>query len=113
LIGAAALNANAMLFGAWQTAAPPGWDNSEPWAYAARKFLGNSIALCLLGFGLFLNIRPRWPYLKSRYTWILAAGALLAFLLPRATHFFEIDGCLDRGSKWDYAIEKCISDADA
>jgi len=113
LLGIAAIYVNAMLLSVWHTAAPPGFENPEAWAYAARKFFANAIALCIIGFLFFINVRPGWPYLRSHLTWLLTVAALLAFLLPRVGHFFAIDRCLDLSGKWDCQTEKCIGSADA
>ena len=87
LLLVAYVNLNAATFHGWQTAAPPGYENPGPHAYAAGQLLGNAVSLCLFGSLLFLNIRVGWPYLRSRYTLVLAIGVVVAFVWPRASHF--------------------------
>ncbi len=47
----------------------------------------NAIAFALLGCVIFLNFRPGWPYLRSRYTWLLVLSIILAFAWPSFDSF--------------------------
>ena len=69
--------------------------------------LGNAVSLCLVASLLFLNIRVGWPYLRSRFTLILAIGVAVAFVWPRASHFVDVDRCLDSGGMWNAKAESC------
>jgi hypothetical protein len=99
------------LFSAWQTAAAPGYQHPEVWEYSAYLSTGNGVALICIGILAAVNVRRRWPNLRSKWNLFLVGGALVALIWPRAWHFMEIDACLDSGSKWDYEYERCSSDA--
>lgn len=107
----AALCLNHAGFSAWQTAAPPGYQNPEIWEYSAYLATGHAVTLICIGMLAAINIRWGWPNLRSKWNLFFLGGALVALIWPRVWHFMEIDACLDSGSKWDYEYERCTSDA--
>jgi hypothetical protein len=97
---------------AWmQTAAPGGSDQAAAWAYEAYDAFGRTVALLTCAFMALVNVRPGWPYLRSRWNLLLTGVALAAFFIPPAMRYFTIDGCLDAGGSWDYDRSVCISPA--
>jgi hypothetical protein len=107
----AAIYLNHALFSAWQTVAAPGYQHAELWEYSAYLSIGYAFTLICIGVLAAVNIRWRWPNLRSKWNVLLLGGALAALIWPRAWHFIEIDACLDSGSRWDYEYERCSSDA--
>jgi hypothetical protein len=101
---------NHALFAAWQTAAPPGYQHPEAWEYSAYLSTGHAVTLSCVGILVAINIRSRWPNLRSKWNLFLLGGALAALIWPRAWHFMEIDACLDSGGRWDYEYQRCSSD---
>ena len=67
-----------------------------------------AFASVLMGAVVFLNIRPGWPYLRSRYTWLLVLGIVLAVVWPSVAEFFAVDSCLDAGGMWNDKIGRCV-----
>ncbi len=41
-------------------------------------------------------------------TGLIVLAAMVAAVALFLWHFLPIEGCLDRGGKWDYAVETCI-----
>lgn len=109
-IALALLSANQAFYSAWQTAAPPGNEFPEAWAYEARKWLGYTIAWLVTAVLAVINLRRGWPYLRSKWNIVLLIVGILAVGYPRAWHFLQVDACLDRGGRWDYEQQSCESD---
>jgi hypothetical protein len=58
----------------------PAWVLDDPRFHSDFVVVLGSYAIVstLLGCVLFLNIRLGWPYLRSRYTWLVVLGIFLA-----------------------------------
>jgi hypothetical protein len=77
----AALNIRAIVLFS-QLTRPKGIDETGIHTDSVVVLGSYAIAFALLGCVAFLNIRPGWPYLRSRYTWLLVLGIILAFAWP-------------------------------
>jgi hypothetical protein len=98
---------NDALSGARQTAAPPGFQYPEAWAYQARKAFGLGVAILAGAALIMINLRRGWPYVKSKWTALLFIVAVLGVAWPQAQHFWDVDACLDRGGSWDHMSQTC------
>lgn len=93
----------------WQTAPSPEYEQTQTRAYEAYNALGRTIALIVCALIAFINVRPGWPFLRSRWNLLLTGVALAAFFIPPATQYWAIDACLDSGGMWDHENGICTS----
>ncbi len=96
---------------AWQTVAPPGEKNPMPHVYASYEYLGQLGATLSASVLLFLNVRPNYPYLRSRWTIGLLVLGLTSLTFPSMHYHMAIDRCLDNGGRWSYTSETCRTTA--
>lgn len=59
------------------------------------------------------NIKKWGVWVSRFFLYALFVPVLLAYLGILALYlfdpdFFRIDDCLDRGGRWDYALEECV-----
>lgn len=103
----ALLVVNYAFYSAWQTVAPPGNKTPEAWKYEAVKSFWLFISLLSVTVLTAINLRPGWPHLRSKWTMLFLAVAVLGVVYPRAHHFLEVDRCLDSGGRWHYMRQIC------
>lgn len=107
LLCLAYLSLNSSIFHAWQTAAPPGYENPGPHARMATFHIGYSIAFCFVAALLFLNVRAGWPYIRSKYSAALVAGLAIALIGPRLGYYVVENQCRSDGGSWNSKTESC------
>jgi len=107
LIVYAFLALNYTLFSIMATVAPPTNEYHEAWAFEVYAWTGYSAALLCAAALAAINLRPNFPYLKSKWNVLFVVIALIAIAWPRAHHFLEVDRCLDAGGSWNDTSQRC------
>lgn len=98
---------NYAAYDAWKTAALPGNEFPEAWKWEAFELFWQSIALLAVAVLAAINIRPRWPYLRTKWTAFFTLVVIFGVVFPRAAHFIEIESCFDIGGRWDHESQVC------
>ena len=98
---------NSAIFAAWQTAAPRGYQNPGAWTFAAYRAFGHSLALICCAVFTAINVRPAWPYIRSKWNIAILIVCLASIIWPRWWLFWRVDECLDAGGAWDFELQEC------
>ena len=101
---AALLYLNSAVYSAWVSGGPP---NPYPlgWSRRALGHLCFALASLFIGIGLFIGIRT-FPKPSNSSMASIIIGVLLV-ASPYIGRFILIDGCLERGEKWNHEAIQC------
>lgn len=100
----AILYLNSAVYSAWVSGGPP---NPYPigWSRRALGHICFALAALFFGVALFIGIRKLPKFGKSSIA--LTVIGILLVASPYVGRFILIDGCLDRGEKWNNETIQC------
>ena len=104
-VGWGVLMLNSAAYRAWVATGPPN-PNSGGWLFSALTALTSGALYIVLGFAVFVALRPSGAPRTLTLALFLTVAVLA--VLPSIREFFAKDGCLDAGGQWSHSELRCL-----